>query len=87
MAISNSRCEGLLGIHVDNHLTYEPHVRSLCKKDSQKLNDFARIAYSAKFEQKELFLNAFLTSQFSYAPVVWIFHNRKLIYGIHERVL
>ena len=32
--------------------------------------------------------NAFITSQFSYAPVVWMFHNRKLnnhINRIHER--
>ena len=40
--------------------------------------NFARIAYSLKFEQRKLLLNAFITSQFSYAPVVWMFHNRKL---------
>ena len=46
MDISNSKCEKLLGIHIDNKLTFEPHVRSLCKKASQKLNASARIAYS-----------------------------------------
>ena len=56
MAISHSECEKLLGIHIDNKLTFEPHVRSLCKKASQKLNVFP--------------LNAFIISQFSYAPVV-----------------
>ena len=50
MDISNSKYEKLLGIHIDNKLTFEPHVRSLCKKASQKLNAFARIAYSLKFE-------------------------------------
>ena len=64
MAISNSKCEKLLSIHIDNKLAFEPHVKSLCKKASQKLNAFAKI------------LNAFITSQFSYAPVVWMFHNR-----------
>ena len=62
------------------------HVRSLCKKASQKLNAFARIAYSLEFEQRKL-LNAFITSQFSYAPFVWMFHDRKLnnhINRIHE---
>ena len=41
-----------------------------------------------KFKQTKL--NAFITSQFSYAPVVWMFHNRKLnnhINCIHERAL
>ena len=90
IAISNGKCEKLLGIHFDNKLAFEPHVRSLCKKASQKLNAFARIAYSLKFEQRKLLLNAFITSQFSYAPILWMFHNRKLnshINRIHERAL
>ena len=35
-------------------------------------------------------MNAFITSQFSYAPVVWMFHSRKQnhhINRIHERAL
>ena len=78
IAISNSKCEKFLGIHFDNKLTFEPHARSLCKKVSQKLNAFAKIAYYLKFEQRKLLLNTFITSQFSYAPVVWMFDNRKL---------
>ena len=53
-AISNSTCEKLLGIHIDKKLTYEPHVRSLCKKASQKLNAFAIIPCSLKFDQRKL---------------------------------
>ena len=90
MATSNSKCQKLLVIHIDNKLTFEPHVRSPCKKASQKLNAFARIACSLKFDQRKLLLNAFIISQFSYAPVVWMFHNRKLnnhINCIHERAL
>ena len=49
-----------------------------CKKVNQKVNGFARIACSLKFDQRKLLLNGFITSQFSYAPVVWVFHNRKL---------
>ena len=89
IAISNSKCEKLLGIHFDNKQTLELHLRSLCKKSSQKLNAFARIAYSLKYEQRKL-LNTFITSQFSYTPVVWMFHNRKLsnhINRIHEWAL
>ena len=64
MAISNSKCEKLLGIHSDSNLIFEPHVRSLCKNTSQKLNGFARIAYFLKFRQRKLLPNAFITSQF-----------------------
>ena len=87
MAVSNSKCEKLLGIHIDNKLTFEPYVRSLCKKINQKLNTFARIAFSLKFDQRKLLLNAFIASQD--APDVWMFRNRKInnnINRIHERV-
>ena len=69
---------------------FEPHVRSLWEKTGQKVNAFARLACSLKFDQRKLLLNAFITSRFSYATVVWMFHNRKLnnhINQIHERTL
>ena len=90
MAISNSKCQKLLGIHIENKLTFEPHVRSLCEKAGQKVNAFARVACSLKYDQRKLLLNAFIASRFSYAPVVWMFHNRKLnnhINQIHETTL
>ena len=90
MAISNSKSEKLLGIHIDENLTFEPHVGSFCKEASQKCNAFARIVYSLKLDQRKLLLNAFITSQFSYAPVDWMFHNRQLnnhINRIHVRTL
>ena len=44
MAISNSKCEKLLDIDIDNELASEPNVISLCKRASQKVNALARIA-------------------------------------------
>ena len=35
--ISNSNCEKLLGIIIDNKLTFNNHVAGLCKKAGQKL--------------------------------------------------
>ena len=48
------------------------------------------MASSLKFQQRKLLLNAFITAQFSYTPVIWMFHSRKLnnrINYIHERAL
>ena len=42
------------------------------------------------FDQRRLTLNSSITSQFSYCPIVWMFHSRKLnerINHIHERAL
>ena len=90
MAISNSKFGKLLCIHIDNKLKTEPHVRSQCKKASQILSAFVRIAHSLKYEQRKLLLNTFVTSQYSDVSVVWMSHNRKSnnhISRIHERAL
>ena len=62
----------------------------LCKKASQKLNVLSWMASSLKLKQRKLLLSAFITVQFSYTPVIWMFHSRKLndwINHIHERAL
>ena len=48
----------------------DSHVKSLRKKASQKLNALSRVAYQLDCNQRKLLLNAFIKSQFSYAPVV-----------------
>ena len=48
------------------------------------------MVFSLKFKQRKLLLNTFTTAQFFYAPIIWMFHYRKLnkrINHIHERVL
>ena len=90
ICINTSKCEKLLGINIDSNLTFETHVESLRKKASQKLNALLRVTWSLNFDQRKLLLNAFITSHFSYAPVAWMFHSRKLnnrINKIHERAL
>ena len=47
------------------------------QKPSQKLNALSRVACQLDFKQRKLLMNAFITSQFSYAPVVWMFDSRK----------
>ena len=88
--VSNSKYKKLLGVKVDHELIFNEHVSSLCKKASQKLNALSRITSCMTFDQRRLILNSFITSYFSYCPIVWMFHSRKLnerINHIHERAL
>ena len=88
--IKNSLQEDLLGIVIDNRLTLEPHVENLCKKAGQKFHALARIANYMNIIKKHSIMNAFILSQFSYCPLTWMFHSRKLnhrINEIHERAL
>ena len=68
--------------------TFEEHVEGLCKNVSQKVSLMARISSLMRFEQRKRIVNLFITSHFSYFPLVWMFHNRRLnncIDHIHER--
>ena len=88
--ITSSKCEKLLGVKIDHELNFNEHVTSLCKKASQKLNALSRLASSMTFDQRKLIFNSFIISNFSYCPIVWMFHSRKLnerINHIHERAL
>ena len=45
---------------------------------------------SITIDQRKIILNSFIISQFSYCPLIWMFHSRKLnsrINRIHERAL
>ena len=87
--IPDSNCKKLLEIKINEQLFFEPHVEPLCKNASQKLNALSWIASPLKFEKRKS-LNAFITAQFSYAPIIWMFHSRRLknrINLIHERTL
>ena len=64
VCIKSSKCEKLLGVNIDNHLTFETHVESLCKKASQKLNALLRVTWSLNFDQRKLILNVCYISLF-----------------------
>ena len=44
-SIKNSTGDKLLGVKFDSKLSFENHVTSLCKKESQKLHTLARISH------------------------------------------
>ena len=77
-------------ITIDSNLTFENHISSICKKASQKLNALARIAPYMNIQKRRTIMKSFVTSQFSYCPLIWMFHSRRLnnkINSIHERAL
>ena len=48
------------------------------KKAGAKWNAITRIANHMPFQKIKVLMNAFFTSQFSYCPLTWMFHSRKL---------
>ena len=56
--ILNSNCEKLLGIKIDNKLSFEDHFADLCTKASQKLHALSRIANFMNLQQRKKIMNA-----------------------------
>ena len=80
----------LLGIYIDNRLNFDYHISQLCKKAGKKLHALTRVFNYMNISQRKLIANAFIMSQFSYFPLIWMFHNRAKkhrINRIHERTL
>ena len=88
--ISNSMDEKILGVYFDNKLNFNTHLTKLCKKVSQKLHVLARVSNFMSINQRKMIMNAFIRSQFSYFPLIWMCHSRtihSIINNIHERAL
>ena len=74
--IDNSECEKLLGVKIDVNLNFSDHISDLCKKASRKISALARVTPFMVLEKRKLIMNAFFTSQFSYCPLIWMYHSR-----------
>ena len=75
LEIGNSE-EQLLGVHIDSKLSFEYHT--------SKLGAHARI--SPYMDQNKLrnLMRAFISSQFQYCPLSWMFHGRQLNHKINK---
>ena len=88
--IMGSKTVKLLGVKIDNMLQFDDHVSNICNKVSQKLHALARISNLMNKDKLKVILKAFIESQFSYCPLIWMFHSRTMnnrINRLHERAL
>ena len=80
----------MLGIHIDNGLTFDTHIKTLCGKANRQLKVLYRFKTILSRKEKEMIYNSFIMSCFNFCPVVWFFCNvttiRK-IEKIQERAL
>ena len=62
----------------------------MCKKANSKLHALARVSNFMNNDKLQLLMKAFIASQFSYCPLVWMFHSQtpnNKINKLHERAL
>ena len=88
--IWGSQSEKLLGLVIDNKLKFDAHISNLCKTANRKISVLARMARYLDRGKMKILMNAYITSQFSYSPLTWMFHTREInhrINKVHERAL
>ena len=60
----------LLGLTIDNCLTFKDHNNTLCRNASNKLHALGRIRKNLTPDKAKVLYNAFINSQFSYASII-----------------
>ena len=81
--IESEQEQVILGITIDSNLSFENHINNLCKNASQKLNALARISGYMDLQKSRTLMKLFITLQFGYCPLIWMFHGR----GLNKRAL
>ena len=82
--INSENCVKLLGIEIDNTLSFNKHISTLCKKASNQLNAIGRIQKYTGFKEKKVPLNSFLLYNLNYCPLVWHFCSSKSLKKIEK---
>ena len=80
----------LLGVKIDDKLSFLPHIKDLRKKSIRKINALQRIRNYMTLSQAKLINNAYIISSFSYCPLIWMFSGKSgdtLINRAHYRAL
>ena len=60
----------LLGLTIDNRLTFKDHINILTRRASFKLHALRRIRKYLTTDKAKLLYNAFINSQFNYASII-----------------
>jgi len=83
-------CVKLLGVIIDDLLSFDTHVSTICKRLAYQTNALRRIAKFMTLENRVSVYNAFLASNFNYSNTVWHFCSYGSTYKLekaHKKVL
>ena len=90
---TTSHCENsvvLLGIEIDDSLTFNTHIANICKKAARQLAVLKRLDHLLTRQGNLAIFKSFITSNFNYCPLIWHFFSQsstKKPEKIQERAL
>ena len=80
----------LLGITIDGYLSFNEHISDVYKSATRKLNALLIVSCLLNQKQEKIVSNSFISGQFSYCPLIWMFSSissYEKINKLHERSL
>ena len=80
--ICMTSCDKILGIHVDNNLTWQNHFSFLSKKISSYLWLLSKIKTYLSTKHRLLFYNAYIKPHFDYCSTIWSNSSNTNIYKV-----
>ena len=67
----------LLGLKIDNRLSFNNHISAICKKAAKQLNAPKRLGSFLNISQRKVLAQSFIMVNFNYCPAVWHFVQLK----------
>ena len=67
----------LLGVDIDNRLSFHGHINNLCRKAANPLNALKRLCSFMGMTGKTILMKSFILSNFNNFPLVWHFCSKK----------
>ena len=84
--VSSEQKVKLIGINLESRLNFDYHENTLLNKANKKYHALARVCNYMNTNKRRVLMKAFITSQFSYCPLVWRTMNNR-INTLHEKAL
>ena len=76
VSLPSSDTMKVLGIDIDNRLTFDGHVSSMCIKAGKQLNTLQRLKGYLDQDSRMAIYKSFIMSNFNYCPVIWMFTSK-----------
>ena len=71
----------LLGVDIDNRLTFHSHINNICRKAVNQINALKRLSVHMGKNEKMVLMKSFILSNFNYCPLVWHFCSKTELTG------
>ena len=80
----------LLGVTIDENLTFSEHIRNLCEKANSNVSALLRIRSLLSTQKASVLSSAYILSNFKYCAPVWMFCSKgdnSLIFRTQKRIV